>query len=113
VLHVAEGIDFEDKFSLSDKKFEKVFDMPENKLKIILSKLNLYDIEMDLVKKKLLVYKTNLDSQKMKFTLFSKQSEIVKDIPLDGHKVNLSVTIHKATRNPELIRETTKKMVVD
>jgi hypothetical protein len=68
---------------------------------------------MDLVKKKLLVYKTNLDSQAMKFTLFSKQINIQKDIQLDGNKVNVTVSIHKATRNPEIERKTTKKMVID
>ena len=83
--------------------------MPEQKLKSLLQKLNLYDIEMDLVKKKLLVYKTNLDSQKMKFTLFSKQIDIAKDVQLDGHKVHVTVSIHKATRNPEIERKTTKK----
>lgn len=53
---------FEDRFNISDRTFEKVFDMPEQKQKVLLQKLNLYHIDMDLVKKKLLVYKTNLDS---------------------------------------------------
>jgi hypothetical protein len=49
----------------------------------------------------------------MKFTTFSKQNEIVKDVALDGHKVNVCVSIHKATRNPEMERKTAKKTVVD
>lgn len=62
VVHAGDDCEFEDKFHISERHYEKVFDMPEQKLKSLLQKLNLYDIEMDLVKKKLLVYKTNLDS---------------------------------------------------
>ena len=49
----------------------------------------------------------------MKFTPFSKTNEIKKDVAINGHKINVSVGIHKATRNPEMERKTTKKTVID